>query len=157
MKITEFFGSTEKEHWLSQIQKSGWAAGNLLYDLLSKGKAKELLGESTKVLLLTERDRLASFCTLSETDDIRPTELTPWIGFVFTFPEYRKQGCAHRLISFAENEARNAGYDRVYISTDHTGLYERYGYELYGFGTTVTGEEARIYTKKIILSPTSEK
>ena len=27
-----------------------------------------------------------SFCTYAEKDDIQPTALTPWIGFVYTFP-----------------------------------------------------------------------
>lgn len=150
MKITEFFSSDRKEHWLGEIKKSGWAAGDLLYRLLSENKAKELLGESTKVFLLNDGENLVSFCTLSETDDIRPTELTPWIGFVFTFPEYRGHHMAQMLIGTVEWRAYEAGYDRVYISTDHTGLYEKYGYEFYGFGKTVTGEESRIYTKKTV-------
>ena len=150
MTIIEFFDSPAKEHWLSEIKKSGWAAGDLLYDMLCKGTAKEVLGESTKIFLLTDGDKLISFCTLSETDDIRPTELTPWIGFVFTFPEYRGHHMAQLLTGTVEFRAYESGYDRVYISTDHTGLYEKYGYELYGSGKTVTGEESRIYTKKTV-------
>ena len=32
---------------------------------------------------------MISFCTFAEHDDIPDTELTPWIGFVYTFPAFR--------------------------------------------------------------------
>lgn len=49
------------------------------------------MGEKSRVMLLVDGDDLISFCTYAEKDDIQPTELTPWIGFVYTFPQYRRQ------------------------------------------------------------------
>ena len=64
MKIVDFFASDNREHWLSEINKSDWAAGKYLYELLRDRKLKELCGESTKVLLLVDDDILLSFCTI---------------------------------------------------------------------------------------------
>lgn len=47
------------------------------------------MGDTAIVPMLVNGDRLVSFCTFAPFDDIHPTEFTPWIGFVYTFPEYR--------------------------------------------------------------------
>ena len=89
MKVINFFDSDRQNHWLNEIKRSDWNAGQFLYELLRDNRLKELCGESTKVLLLTDGDALVSFCTYAEQDDIREPSLTPWVGFVYTFPEYR--------------------------------------------------------------------
>ena len=54
--------------------------------------------------------------------------LTPWIGFVFTEPVYRGHRYAGQLLTHAEKCAHKLGYSKIYICTDHVGLYEKYGY-----------------------------
>ena len=51
-----------------------------MYDLLKKQKLKEFIGDNAKVLMLTEGEKLISFCTFADKDNIQPTELMPWIG-----------------------------------------------------------------------------
>ena len=41
------------------------------------------------------------------------------------------------------------GRETVYISTDHIGLYEKYGYDFFKTAKSVGGEETRIYRKKL--------
>ena len=88
MKIIEYFTTDRKEHWLSEIKKSDWGAGQFLYQLLSEGRLKQMVGETALVPMLVDGDRLIAFCTFAPKDDIQPTDLFPWIGFVYTFPEY---------------------------------------------------------------------
>ena len=52
MEIIDFYASDNKDHWLSEINKSDWRAGKYLFELLRDQKLKELCGESTKALLL---------------------------------------------------------------------------------------------------------
>ena len=85
MEIIDFYASDNKDHWLSEINKSDWRAGKYLYELLRDQKLKELCGEWAKVLLLIDGDKLFSFCTYAEQDDVREPSLTPWVGFVYTF------------------------------------------------------------------------
>ena len=68
MEIIDFYAGDNKDHWLSEINKSDWRAGKYLYELLRDQKLKELCGESTKVLLLIDGDKLISFCTYAEQD-----------------------------------------------------------------------------------------
>ncbi|MBQ6119879.1 MAG: hypothetical protein IJK98_11650, partial [Clostridia bacterium] len=89
MEGISFFESDRQRHWLDEIQRSDWRAGLFLARLLREGTFFDAVGENSRVLLLTEGDELISYCTYAEKDDIQPTELTPWIGFVYTFPARR--------------------------------------------------------------------
>lgn len=148
MKIIEYFSTENKEYWLTKINESDWGAGQYLYNLLKEEKLKELVGENTKVLMLIDEDKLLSFCTFSEKDDIQPTELTPWIGFVYTFPEYRGNHYIGKLLNYAEVLAKEVGIKNIYISTNHTGLYEKYGYEFYEIMKDIAGEDSRVYIRR---------
>ncbi len=149
MEIIGYYSSENKEHWLSEIKKSQWSAGQFLHKLLSDDTFKDTVGESSDVLMLTEGDELISFCTLAEKDDIQPTELTPWIGFVYTFPQYRGHRYSEKLLSYAEEKAKEKFFDKIHISTNHIGLYEKFGYELYGIMKDIDGEDSRVYIKEL--------
>ena len=149
MEFLEFFKTENKEYWLSQISKSDWVAGQYLACLLRENKLFDLVGENSRVLMLTDGENLISFCTLAKFDDVQPTVLTPWIGFVYTFPEYRGKRLSGDLLGFAEKLAKQDGATNVYISTNHIGLYEKYGYEFFTEAKDVEGEDTRIYKKKI--------
>lgn len=60
-KILEYFTCENKEHWLCEIQKSDWGAGQYLYSLLKENKLKALVGATTLVLMLADGDKLVSF------------------------------------------------------------------------------------------------
>lgn len=147
MNIIEYFSTDNKEYWLSKIKESDWGAGRFLYELLKKQKLKEYVGENTKVLMLVDGENLISFCTFAEKDDIQPTELTPWIGWVYTFPHYRGQRYVGKLLRYAEELAKTDGIHSIYISTNHNGLYEKYGYEFFKMMKDMHGEDSRVYVR----------
>lgn len=151
MNIKEYYtcNDIEKETYLSQINQSDWGAGKYLYELLKSGNLRKLCGEETKVLLLTDEDKLLSFCTFAEKDDIPNTTLSPWIGFAYTFPKYRGKRIIGELFEYAEMLARNNGNKHIYISTNETGLYEKYGYKFYEIMKDIENEDSRVYVKEI--------
>lgn len=150
MRILKFYAEKDRAHWLSEIGKCDWSAGRLLYELLRDDRLKGVVGQTADVLMLTDGKRLAAFCTLAPLDDIQPTELTPWIGFLYTFPAYRGHRYAGRLLAYAENAAKESGGTFVYISTTHTGLYEKYGYEFLKTAKDTDGGDSRIYRKPLM-------
>lgn len=149
MKIIEYFSTENQEYWLSKIKESDWGAGQYLHELLKEQKLKQIAGENTKVLMLVDGEDLVSFCTVAEKDDIQLTDLTPWIGFVYTFPNYRGNRYAGKLLSHAETLAKEAGMKNIYISTDYTGLYEKYGYEFLDMMKDWNGEDSRVYVRHL--------
>ncbi len=145
MEILSWYTAADPEFWLEQIGKSDWRAGRYLYRALKEDRFREQYGASSEVLLLADGDRLASFCTLAEKDEIPDTDLTPWIGFVYTFPDYRGRRLAGKLIARARETVRETGKDFLYISSEETGLYEKYGAEYRTTMKTRFGEETRVY------------
>ena len=149
MQVISYFESNRKEHWLNEIRRCNWSGGTFLYDLISKGTFFDAVGKRSKVLLLTEGDELISFCTYAEKDDIQPTELTPWMGFVYTFPEHRGHHYLEKLFEEIERIAKEDTYSEVYISTNHVGLYEKYNCEFKTVMNDMNGSPSRVYVKKI--------
>lgn len=151
MEVISFHDSDRHEHWLEEIKRSDWKAGAFLYELLCQDKFFEAVGEGSKVLLLTDGDELISYCTYARWDDIQPTELTPWIGFVYTFPEHRGHRYAGLLFKEIERLAREEEVSEVYISTNHEGLYEKYGCEFRAMMNDMDGNPSRVYVKRFMM------
>ena len=151
MKIVEYFTDNRKEHWKTRIAKADWGAADFLLKRLNDNNMlSECIGEDAKLFLLTDEDRLAAFCTLSRKDCIIDESRFPWIGFVYTFPEYRGNRCSEKLISYAEKQAAENGNSKVYICTDHIGLYEKFGYTYWESRIDCWGELSRIYYKDLL-------
>lgn len=150
MKILHFYETTDQSHWLNEIAKSDWGAGKYLAGLLESHKFKQLCGEASDVLLLTENEHLISFCTLAEQDEIPDTDMKPWIGFVYTFPEYRGYRYAGKLIEHACATASEQGYHEIFVSSDHQGLYEKYGFTYTGIvKMSIYGDKSKIYKREL--------
>ena len=149
MKVISFYESDRQEYWLAEIKKSDWSAGAFLYELLSRGTFFRTVGEDSKVLLLTDGSELISYCTYAQKDDIQPTELTPWMGFVYTFPRHRGHRYVGLLFAEIERLAEAEQVSEVYISTNHVGLYEKYGCEYRTQLKDIGGNLSRIYVKKM--------
>lgn len=149
MNVIDFFESDRQKHWLEEISRSDWDGGAFLHELLSKGTFFEAVGKGSKVLLLTEGDELISFCTYAQKDDIQPTELTPWMGFIYTFPRHRGHRYVGALFEEVERLAKKERIAEVYISTNHIGLYEKYGCEYRTQLNDMNGELSRVYAKRI--------
>lgn len=148
-EIIDYDTCDKQEYWLDQISRSDWGAGQFLYELLRDNRLKELCGEKTRTLLLADDGRLASFCTYAEQDDIREPSLTPWVGFVYTFPEFRGKRCMGKLLECAYALAKADGYEHIYISTNETGLYEKYGYYFWKTLKDIHGKDSRVYRNDV--------
>lgn len=149
--IKDYFQLDAQEHkfWLAKIGKSDWRAGKYLFNLLSDGQFKKLCGEKSTVFLLTQNDDLISFCTFAEKDDIPDTNLTPWIGFVYTFPSFRGKRRIGKLIEHIYQLAKVQGVKQLYISTDQKGLYENFGFSFFTTLKECHDEPAFVYQMKI--------
>lgn len=156
MQIIEYFTSDNQAHWLAELERCQWGAGQYLYQLLRDNELKDLVGQTALVLLLTDGDKLVSFCTYAPLDEIQPTELSPWAGFVYTFPEYRGHRYVGQLLEYAQCLAAVMGKEALYISTDHVGLYEKYGFSFYRMEKDVNGEPCRVY-RKLLNGPSHEE
>lgn len=148
MDIVNYFTTDNKEYWLAKIRNCDWGAGQYLCELIRNDTFFDMVGQNSRLLMLVDGDELISFCTLAEMDDIQPTKLTPWMGFVYTFPEYRGHRYMGRLFEEIGKILKEEGYSKVYISTDHEGLYEKYGCTFMTEAKALSGDDSRIYVKE---------
>lgn len=151
MKITEFYSLSENEqkYWNEKISQCDWDAGLYLADLIKNGDFKKVSGEHAEVLLLTEDDELAAFCTYVDFDEIESDAMKPWIGFVYTFPSFRGNRSSEKLVEYAVELAKKDGFDTIYVSSEETGLYEKYGFQFVEWHTSVHEYETKIYKRTI--------
>ena len=56
-------------------------------------------------------------------------DLTPNICAVYTEEAYRCKGIAGRLLDMTVRDMKSIGITPIYLVTDHTAFYERYGWE----------------------------
>lgn len=56
-------------------------------------------------------------------------DLTPNVCAVYTLEEYRCKGIAGRLLDMAVNDMKSKGVSPLYLVTNHTNFYERYGWQ----------------------------
>ena len=148
MVIIDYENTVNPGFWLNRLSQCDWTAGQYLHQQLKEGTFHEHYGEKARLLMLTDGTTLVSFCTYAARDDIPDTELSPWMGFVYTAPEYRGRRLMGRLIAEVKALAREDGFDTIWISTGETGLYEKYGAEFDRMLRNEMGSDSRIYRMK---------
>lgn len=144
MKIIEIQETEHREHWLNEMLKCGWKAGIRLHERIIAGELKD-----TKVLMLCDRDCLVSFCTLAKEDNVPDSGYSPWIGYVYTFSEYRGKHLAGCLIDHACRLAAEEGYQNIYVSSNEDNLYEKYGFVFLKIMKDRHGEDTKVFTKSL--------
>ena len=56
-------------------------------------------------------------------------DLSPNVCAVYTEDSYRGKGIAGVLLNMVVDDMKDKGISPIYLVTDHTGFYERYGWE----------------------------
>ncbi len=64
-----------------------------------------------------------------ENDFHNRKDLFPNVCAIYVEEEYRCQGIAGWMLDYVCKDMKKRGYDRLYLITEHTSFYERYGWE----------------------------
>ena len=120
-----------------------WPAGKNLAERMRKNDFHDW----ECVFAALDDEKIAGFCTLSKTDRLPKAPYTPYVGFIFVDLPYRSNRLSSNLIDAASEAARNAGFDRIFIISDHVGLYEKYGFEKIGEYPTIWGTTDQLFGK----------
>lgn len=94
-------------------------------------------------------DRIVGGLGVIENDFHERKDLKPNVCAVYVEEDMRCNGIAGRLLNFVCDDMHERGIGTLYLLTDHTGFYERYGWEflclVYGDGED---EPSRMYVHK---------
>ena len=74
-------------------------------------------------------DAIAGGLGIIENDFHDRKDLAPNVCAVYPEKDHRGKGIAGRLLTMAVEDMRTKGFSPLYLLTDHTGFYERYGWE----------------------------
>ncbi len=93
--------------------------------------------------------KIVGMASLMKTDYYPLPEVYPWISSIFVCEEYRGHRISEKLIEFANYYAKQNGFDKTYIPSQHIGLYERYGYRYVKDIVNYGNETDRLYVKNL--------
>ena len=79
--------------------------------------------------IVVEKSSIIAGAGVIENDFHERKDLTPNICALFVEEEYRKRGIAGSLLERICDEFYTEGIETMYLITDHTSFYERYGWE----------------------------
>ena len=94
--------------------------------------------------------RIVGMASILKTDYYPMPEIFPWISCVFVETEYRGLRISEKLIAYAEEYAKQQGFKKAYIPSEHTGLYEKYGYTYVKDIVNYGGGTDRLYAKELV-------
>lgn len=129
------------DYYILKIQEHGELAEQAAEWFHSKwGIPKEAYLESINMCLekktavpqwyaVMDGERIIAGCGVIENDFHDRKDLTPNVCAVYVEEDCRNQGIAGRLLQFACEDMENRGVNTLYLLTDHTHFYERYGWE----------------------------
>ena len=97
--------------------------------------------------LCLDGSRIVGGLGVIENDFHDRKDLTPNVCAVYTEESHRCRGIAGELLNMAVEDLRAKGISPVYLVTDHTAFYERYGWE---FLCMVQGDDEPDMTRMYI-------
>ena len=81
--------------------------------------------------LCLDSERIVGGMGVIENDFHDRKDLSPNVCAVYTDEEYRNKGIAGMLLNMVVKDMKEKGITPLYLVTDHTGFYERYGWEFF--------------------------
>ena len=99
-------------------------------------------------LLLKEKEIIGCYGLLTN-DLVSRQDLLPWFACLFIEENERGQNFGKLLLEHAEQECSHIGISSFYLTTEHDGYYEKYGWQRIEDGYFSSGKKIRIYKKEI--------
>ena len=93
--------------------------------------------------------KIVGMASVMKTDYYPLPEVFPWVSCIFVSEEYRGQRISGELIACANRYLMEQGFDRSYIPSEFTGLYEHYGYRYVRDIVNYGGGIDRLYVKEL--------
>ena len=72
-------------------------------------------------------------------------DLWPWIAALYVEESERGQSLGGKMLAHGVLESKRLGFSKLYLTTDHIGYYEKYGFTYVGQCYSHSGEPGRLY------------
>ena len=108
----------------------------------------DCIGNETGVpqwYVVVREGKIIAGCGVIENDFHERKDLAPNVCAVYVDEKYRNQGIAGFMLQYACDDMSAMGVDTLYLLTDHTGFYERYGWKFLSMVRGNDGKLSRMY------------
>jgi len=95
--------------------------------------------------LLLKDEKVVGCYALLTNDLVSRQDLFPWLGCLFIEESDRGQQLGNMLMQHGIAEAGKLGFKTLYLTTDHDGYYEKYGWQRIEDCYDFWGNSSRIY------------
>ena len=126
-------------------ENCSWVAGKHLAMMLRENRFEDW--ESVFAALID--DEIVGYCTFLKTDYYPENRYSPWISSIFVDEKYRGRRISQKMIEEVITYARSQQFETVYIPSDLTGLYEKYGFSKVDELVNYAGDTDAVYARSI--------
>ena len=112
-KLVNYANSCDREAWPILAQRIEWD------DFL----------DWERVFVAIDDGEIIWFCTFTQKDWIPDCNYSPFVWFIFVDKNYRWKRVSEKMINKVEEYAKTLDFKKLYIVSDHKGLYEKYWFE----------------------------
>ena len=114
--------------WYTLIQYTN-SCEREAWPVLSKKLMENNFGGRERVFVATKNSEIIWFCTFTQEDWIHDCTYYPFVWFIFVDENYRWKRISEKMIDAVEEYAKTLNFKKLYIVSDHRGLYEKYWFE----------------------------
>ena len=111
-------------------------------------ESQKMQGTIPRWYLMAENREIIAGVGVIANDFHKRKDLTPNLCALYVEEKYRGRGIAGKLLRHVCGEMARLGTDTLYLVTDHTSFYERYGWEFFGMVEEEDGHLIRMYLHK---------
>lgn len=122
-----------------------WTAGKHLAYIMRENKFQDW----ESVFAAIEDNKIIGYCTFMKTDYYPENRYSPWISTLFVDESKRGNRVSLKIIETVIEYAKSKQFSKVYIPSDMTGFYEKYGFEKIDELKNYGGDIDNIFMKEI--------
>jgi GNAT superfamily N-acetyltransferase len=123
-----------------------WNPGKNLANRMEKHDFKD----KEQIFVAIEANQIAGFCVFEENGYIPPEyNYHPFINLVFVDEAFRGKRVSEKLIEKALSYGKELGLNKVYLKSEHRGLYEKYGFKKIADFKPIVGLADQIFEKTL--------
>lgn len=102
--------------------------------------------------LINYNNNIIGFFQIKMEDGLIDVSYEPWLCRLFVDKDYRGNRITEIVTKFTLNYCKEFGFSKIYLSTNHKGLYEKFGWKKIGSGVSESGMERDIFEYSIQLT-----
>lgn len=122
-----------------------WTAGKHLAYIMRENKFQDW----ESVFAAIEDNKIIGYCTFMKTDYYPENRYSPWISTLFVDESKRGNRVSLKIIETVIEYAKSKQFSKVYIPSDMTSFYEKYGFEKIDELKNYGGDIDNIFMKEI--------